>query len=322
MTHNQLAPVSVSARILIASLNQAFSETLQKNLVNQGYLVSIAHEHKEALSLIATQDLDLIVTAPLLPHRSDSSADEPIISTLTPAIAQAIFIVEPAGSQAILDRCLKNDNQKTDALSFDPEFIENQIARLLRHRLRQTTNSPTELRNCQWAIAMQFDIEGLRLMNPIPAIVDGLTDLQGLQGLQGQREMIFTIVSELFTNALDHGLLRMDSLQKQTPEDFLHFYELRQERLNSATSGTIEIAIDSIPKSNGGQFIVDVQDSGEGFNIDNIFSDLDNNQSFFGRGIQLVTQLCSTIEYNPCGNRVKAVYDWYHKKKNQGNLCA
>jgi CheY-like chemotaxis protein len=318
MTHNPLAPVSVSARILIASLNRAFTEILQKVLVKHGYQVYIALNHQEAITIIDGQNLDLIVTAPLLPHRSDSSADEPIISTLTPAIAQAIFIVEPAGSQAILDRCLNNDNQKTDALSFDPEFIENQIARLLRHRLRQTTNSQTELHNCQWAIAMQFDIEGLRLMNPIPAIVDGLTDLQGLQG---QREMIFTIVSELFTNALDHGLLRMDSLQKQTAEDFLHFYELRQERLNNATSGTIEIAIDSIPKSNGGQFIVDVQDSGEGFNIDNIFSDLENNQSFFGRGIQLVTQLCSTIEFNACGNRVKAVYDWYHKKINQGNLC-
>ncbi len=319
MIHNQLAPVSVSARILIASLNRAFTETLQKVLVKHGYQAYIAHNHQEAITIIDAQNLDLIVTAPLFPHCSDSSADEPIISTLTPAIAQVIFIVEPVGSQAILDRCLKNDNQKTDVLSFDPEFIENQIARLLRHRIRQTANSPTELRNCQWAIAMQFDIEVLRLMNPIPAIVDGLTDLQGLQG---QREMIFTIVSELFTNALDHGLLRMDSLQKQTPEDFLHFYELRQERLNSTTSGTIEIAIDYIPKSDGGQLTVDIQDSGEGFNIDDILSDLDNNQSFFGRGIQLVTQLCSNIEFNACGNRVKAVYDWYHKKKIQGNLCA
>ncbi|MGD7035641.1 ATP-binding protein [Methylotuvimicrobium buryatense] len=319
MPRNNPVPVSVSARILIASPNQTFTETLKKNLVNQGYLVSIACEHKEALSLIAAQDLDLIVTAPLLDYRSGNIDDEPSISTLAPNISQAIFIVEPAGSKAMLSRCLKNPNQATDILLFDPEFIENQIARLLRHRLKQATKSPTELRACQWAIAMQFNIEGLRLMNPIPAIIDELTELHGLHG---PREMIFTIVSELFTNALDHGLLRMDSLQKQTPEDFLHFYELRQERLNSAMSGKIEIAIDYLPKSDGGQFIVDVQDSGEGFNIDDIFSDLDNNQSFFGRGIQLVTQLCSTIEYNPCGNRVKAVYDWYHKQKDQDNLCS
>ena len=312
MPRNQPVPVSVSARILIASPNQTFTETLEKNLVNQGYLVSIAHEHKEALSLIATQDLDLIVTALLPPHRYDSITDKPHISALTPGIAQAIFIVEPDRSQAMLDRCLKNPNQTIDILLFDPEFIENQIARLLRHRLKQATKSSTELGACQWAVAMQFEIEGLRLMNPVPAIIDELTKLHGLNG---PREMIFTIISELFTNALDHGLLRMDSLQKQTPEDFLHFYELRQERLNSATSGTIKIAIDYLPNSDGGQFIVDVQDSGEGFNINDIFSDLDNNQSFFGRGIQLVTQLCSTIEYNPCGNRVKAVYDWYHKQK-------
>lgn len=318
MPRNQLVPVSVSARILIASPNQTFTETLQKNLVNHGYLVSIAHERQEALTFIAAQDLDLIVTAPLLPHRSGSIADEPRMSTLVPDIAQAIFIVEPAGSQAMLDRCLKKGNQATGVLLFDPEFVENQIARILRNRLKQATKSPTELQACQWAIAMQFDIEGLRRINPIPAIIDELTDLHGLHG---QREMIFTIVSELFTNALDHGLLRMDSLQKQTPEDFLHFYELRQERLNKATSGTIEMAIDYIPKSDGGQFTVDIQDSGKGFNIGEIFSDLDNNQSFFGRGIKLVTQLCRNIEFNACGNRVKAVYDWCHKQKKQDNLC-
>ena len=319
MPHNQVVPVSASARILIASRNRAFTETLQKVLVKHGYQAYIAQNNQEALTIIAAQDLDLIIAAPLLPDRPDNIAVERSITSLDPALAQAIFIVEPAGSKAILDRCLKNDNQTTDALLFDPEFIENQIARLLRYRLMQKTNSPNELNACQWAIAIQFDMGVLRLMNPIPTIVDELTNLHGLHC---QREIIFTIISELFTNALDHGLLQMDSRQKQTPEEFLHFYELRQERLNNATSGTIEIGIDYIPKWDGGQLTIDIQDSGKGFNIDDIFSDLENNQRFFGRGIQLVTQLCSNIEFNACGNRVKAVYDWYHKKKNQGNLCA
>ncbi|GAB4254282.1 MAG: hypothetical protein Kow0065_01110 [Methylomicrobium sp.] len=160
-----------------------------------------------------------------------------------------------------------------------------------------------------WNLSMQFDIRSLRTADPIARIIEALFTRHHLKS---QRQIITTIISELLTNAIDHGLLRLDSTQKRTPKDFLEFYRQRQERLSSTTEGLIEVKIEHTPIVNGSRLVINVTDSGQGFTPDKVFSDVDNNQQFFGRGIQLVKKLCRSVEYLGNGNHVKAVYEWHH----------
>jgi hypothetical protein len=45
------------------------------------------------------------------------------------------------------------------------------------------------------------------------------------------RERIYMVLAELFFNALDHGLLKLDSRLKETPQGFGEYYSQRTKRL-------------------------------------------------------------------------------------------
>jgi len=157
----------------------------------------------------------------------------------------------------------------------------------------------------RWKSSMEFDIQALRQVNPVPVLVNTLMEIQGLHS---HRQSIFLIISELFSNALDHGVLMLDSAIKTTPEGFMQFYELRQERLNSWSEGRIRLLLSHQPTEQGGQLKVKVVDSGDGFIRLN--SQQQNQQGFSGRGVKLLETLCSSLIYHGKGNRVTATFDW------------
>ena len=64
------------------------------------------------------------------------------------------------------------------------------------------------------------------------------------------------------------------------------------------------------PIDNGGRLVIRVLDSGNGFEFSKVFSAVDDNQEYYGRGIQLVRKLCQEFSYLGKGNCVKAVFEW------------
>ena len=158
-----------------------------------------------------------------------------------------------------------------------------------------------------WKTSMEFHVTMLHQVNPVPVMVNSLVEVQGLHS---QRESIFIIVSELFANALEHGLLQLDSQLKGTSEGFIQYFQLREERLRTAIDGRIKVSFDHQAIDSGGRLVIRVQDSGKGFDSSKVYSRIDDNTGYFGRGIQLVKKLCREVEYSGDGNRVKAVYEW------------
>ena len=108
----------------------------------------------------------------------------------------------------------------------------------------------------------------------------------------------FTVMAELINNALDHGILHLDSKLKNDFEGFATYLALREERLNSLTNGdqlTIQIY------TNSTTFIkISVEDSGSGFALSDSSVD---QQGLSGRGLGLVDAMCQTVERNAQGNR-------------------
>jgi CheY-like chemotaxis protein len=158
-----------------------------------------------------------------------------------------------------------------------------------------------------WKMSMEFQAATLRHVNPVPIIINSIMEIQNLLE---QRETIFLIVAELFANALDHGLLKLDSQMKQTPDGFMLFYSEREQRLNQLQEGAINLHFNHQPTAKGGRLVIRVKDTGEGFyyNAGNI--GLAENQQNFGRGMSLLQSLCKDLEYSGNGNHVKAVYEW------------
>ena len=160
--------------------------------------------------------------------------------------------------------------------------------------------------------AIEFSIRlagaHLRKSDPIPPIIN---QLQEMLGLQNQRRLLYTILTELYVNALDHGVLGLSSSLKQSPEGFTRYFSEREARLGNLDGGAIKIIINAQPTASGGSMIIEMEDSGPGFDYNSrLPGELPPDTQFSGRGIKLVSELCDSIEYEATGNRVKAAFSW------------
>jgi len=160
---------------------------------------------------------------------------------------------------------------------------------------------PTGLAN--WRFHAALSHEELRSTDVV-ARFTGTMERMGVA--EGDRANLFLILSELFNNALDHGLLKLDSSLKTGECGMECYLDLRARRLSSLSEGTIlvDLELDATLRK---QACIRVQDSGSGF--DWRARAAVGDAATHGRGIMLVRELCSKLEYLGCGNEVVARYD-------------
>jgi len=172
-----------------------------------------------------------------------------------------------------------------------------------------------------WKIDYELGADSLRNFNPLPLVMHIMMEVPVLRVMGGQ---LFTVVSELFSNALEHGLLTLDSAMKSTPAGFAEFYAVREQRLNALQSGFIKIQMQHTSQNGRtGIFKLSIEDSGEGFNYKKVSHEkaleiADNTSEkniYSGRGLPLINALCHSLEYVGCGNKVVAEIHWPQKNK-------
>ncbi|MEG3638093.1 ATP-binding SpoIIE family protein phosphatase [Magnetococcus sp. PR-3] len=159
-----------------------------------------------------------------------------------------------------------------------------------------------------WELSFHFDMDMLSQQDPLPTMVNAVMNVQAPAG---HRERLYIILSELFTNALDHGILGLQTKTKDTPEGFTDYYLQREERLAQQECGYIRVEVQHKPHGEGGgAFHIRVEDSGKGFELDKVNSFIQSNYGHGSRGIALVRSLCKSLEYSGRGNIAEAVYTW------------
>jgi hypothetical protein len=158
-----------------------------------------------------------------------------------------------------------------------------------------------------WKLDIEMQADTLRTTDPLPFLIQMVT---GIQGTDTHRAEIFTILSELYNNAFDHGILGLDSGLKQTSEGFMQYYMEREERMASLDEGRVKLSISHEPYEDGGRLSLYLEDSGAGFDYNGKSVELTNTVKHSGRGIPLVYTLCEDLEYQGDGNVVEAKYVW------------
>ncbi|MCW8943609.1 MAG: fused response regulator/phosphatase [Sedimenticola sp.] len=159
-------------------------------------------------------------------------------------------------------------------------------------------------------LEFSITLPGRRLCNsdPIPLLIN---HIQEMEGLQKHRRLLFTLLTELYINALDHGLLKLDSSMKNTHEGFSEYFSEREKRLGMLNEGFIRIRIETRNSSSGGKMLIRVEDSGIGFDMSRLDSnETPNIEKLSGRGIPLLNSLCESVHYEEPGNKVEVIYSW------------
>ena len=161
-----------------------------------------------------------------------------------------------------------------------------------------------------WGISMALGPRDFRETNPVSILTKFATQIEGLMQ---HKENIFIILSELYNNALEHGVLGLESSIKSNPEGFAEYLMLRQQRLASLEDGAIMLRLEHDSFDDHGELVIHIEDSGEGFDYQSMESSLDSNRGFCGRGLPLVKSLCTSYRFVGKGNMVTAVYEWQYK---------
>ncbi len=160
-----------------------------------------------------------------------------------------------------------------------------------------------------WEFELLFYYDCIKTIDPVPLINQIMGEIQGHQI---QQDKLSTVLTELFCNALDHGLLGLDSSIKSSPEGFMQFYTDKEERLNKLDSGSIKISVKNIPNNTGGDLFIIFEDSGQGFDVSSLEKTQTDKESplFSGRGLSLIKNYCHSVSFNDTGNRVECIYSW------------
>lgn len=162
-----------------------------------------------------------------------------------------------------------------------------------------------------WLCSLSLTAVTLASVNPIPIIMNQIKEIEGGAGEHWQ--IIYTIFTELYVNALEHGILSLDSRLKQSAEGFSEYFNEKQLRLSQLDFGEIDIYVELFYLKNFSKVVLKIKDSGKGFDVleqEKLSDSHVINQGLSGRGIQLVKQLATKLNYYDNGTLVEATYLW------------
>lgn len=197
----------------------------------------------------------------------------------------------------------------------DVTYIELIPAKVMDESIAPSDSDSESNESGEWRLVIDMGAQSLRRADPLPILVNAISEVQGLSN---HRSNIFTILSELFNNALEHGILHLDSSMKDSAEGFAQYYEERHSRLEKLDTGYIAIQCCHTPTPHGGRLNIQVENGGTDMPIglNEPSPSKERSNPYSGRGLALVQSLCESVEVNPIENSVTAIYAW-NRNANQ-----
>jgi len=169
-----------------------------------------------------------------------------------------------------------------------------------------THSDITRLESSPWSVDFDFSAKMLRTRD-ISHLVTHIMQVTHLPNKHRQR--IYSILTELCSNALEHGLLKLDARLKTNADGFNQYYQVRTQRLAVLDQGFIKVELSHVPSSDElGELTIVVKDSGDGFNAATPILPLAENRTLSGRGLALVQQLGTQLTINDTGNSFRVSY--------------
>ena len=158
-----------------------------------------------------------------------------------------------------------------------------------------------------WSVSFEFRAQTLRTYNPLPYLLQLLLEIHGLREQSGA---LYSVMAELYSNALEHGVLGLDSRLKRDAQGFAQYYHQRHERLAQLDSGYVRVHVQVVPTDKGGKLTLRLEDSGQGFDVEQELARPVDIDRLSGRGLSLVHQLSSAVGWSDGGRCVCVEFCW------------
>lgn len=156
-----------------------------------------------------------------------------------------------------------------------------------------------------WSYQWTLEAPTLRVLNPVPII---LQHIAASTPPEVHTSALSTVVAELYANALEHGLMGIDSSLKASPAGFHQYYQLRAERLEQLENASLAFHITFHSDRKNHQLHLTVKDSGPGFDHQSALKATPPREGYCGRGLPLIRTLANDLHYNTKGNTATVVF--------------
>ncbi|MCQ4312674.1 fused response regulator/phosphatase [Pseudomonas stutzeri] len=164
-----------------------------------------------------------------------------------------------------------------------------------------------QLRPMDWSASFELRPASLRTSNPLPLMMQLFLQIPPLRHRAGT---VYTVLTELYANALEHGVLLLDSSLKCDAEGFAKYYRERQRRLDELTEGCVSIDLDIKSEGAKGYLRIGVRDSGPGFDVQQALSKQYCAECLGGRGLRMIRQLSEHFHWQPDGKGMSVEFHW------------
>ncbi|VVP23467.1 fused response regulator/phosphatase [Pseudomonas fluorescens] len=158
-----------------------------------------------------------------------------------------------------------------------------------------------------WSASFEFRAATLKRFNPLPYLLQLLLEVHGLRAQSGA---LYSVLAELYSNALEHGVLGLDSSLKRDASGFARYYLQRNERLDALQDGYVRVHLQVTPEGKGGCLTVRVEDSGKGFDVARVQDRPLDGARLSGRGISLIRQLSRNASWSDNGRSACVEFFW------------
>ncbi|MEZ5596656.1 MAG: fused response regulator/phosphatase [Pseudomonadales bacterium] len=158
-----------------------------------------------------------------------------------------------------------------------------------------------------WKLTYELGPKSLKVFNPLPMLQHVLMETPQLRSRASE---IYTVLAETYANALEHGVMHLDSSLKGSADGFAQYYAQRAKALEHL-DGRIRFDFISQLDAKGGTLTIRVTDSGEGFDFKRWMKRRRRTSSgYHGRGIMLLRNICDEVQFKAPGNTVEVKMRW------------
>lgn len=164
-----------------------------------------------------------------------------------------------------------------------------------------------------WNMAYTLEANSLKQFDPLPLLINIITQVPGLKK---NSTSLYTVLAELYANALEHGVLKLKSIDKSDPKGFSQFYQERKSRLDALEEGFVGFKFSHVRDACGGLLNIHVQDSGAGYDFGSRMEYLQSvgpkasSTKYHGRGLELMHSICESVVIHPPGNYIEVHFRW------------
>jgi len=172
---------------------------------------------------------------------------------------------------------------------------------------RREVRAPAARSERIWRTGWRTEAGQLRWADPMAELAQELSR----RGVPEAHWSVFlAIATELYANAVEHGVLKLDSRLKASPAGHAAYYQEKARRLARARTGLVRLMLEATESDHLRSLRLEVCDSGPGFCYREFLNQSPVRAGYHGRGIALVQALAADLCYSGCGNHVTVAYSW------------